>query len=237
MSTVYLLTLRQLTSAWRLGIMTVLATLPVLIAIVMLAQGEAPTVREFETAVVSAMLAGSIAPLVVLAISAPAFSNELEDRTLANLTLAPLPRRRIVAPKLLAALTISGPFVLASALATSWVAYLGDVRAVVAVTVGALAAVALYSSAFVLLGLVSTQAIGIGLLYIVVWEGFFSGFVAGARLLSIRYTAISMMHAIDARRFSWADQPGAVVAVGLTVLVFAGFFWLAVRRLKHMDVP
>ena len=35
----------------------------------------------------SAMLAGSIAPLVVLAIAAAAFANEIEDRTLANLTL------------------------------------------------------------------------------------------------------------------------------------------------------
>ena len=33
------------------------------------------------------MLAGSIAPLVVLAIAAAAFANEVEDRTLANLTL------------------------------------------------------------------------------------------------------------------------------------------------------
>lgn len=237
MSTVYLLTLRQLTSKWRLGIMTVLATLPAVIAIVMLAQREAPTVQEFEMAVLSAMLAGAIAPLVVLAISAPAFSNELEDRTLANLTLAPLPRWQIVAPKLLAALTMSAPFVVASAMMTSWVAYLGDVRAIVAVTVGALAGVALYSSAFVLLGLVTTQAIGIGLLYIVVWEGFFSGFVAGARLLSIRYTSISLMHAIDGRRFAWATHPSAVVAVGVTLLVFVGFLWLAVRRLRRMDVP
>jgi ABC-2 type transport system permease protein len=237
MSTVFVLTLRQLTSKWRLAIMLILAALPAVIAVAMLAEREAPSMQEFETAVLGAMLAGSIAPLVVLAISAPAFSNELEDRTLANLTLAPLPRWQIVVPKLLATLTMSAPFVVVSALVTSYVAYLGDLRAVLAVTVGALAGVAMYASAFVLLGLLSTQAIGVGLLYIVVWEGFFSGFVAGARLLSIRYTAISVMHAIDARRFSWGTHPSALVATVVTLLVVGGFLWLAVRRLRRMDVP
>ena len=237
MSTVYLLTLRQLTSKWRVAIMTVLATLPAVIALVMVADRQAPSVQEFETVVLGAMLAGSIAPLVVLAIAAPAFANELEDRTLANLTLAPLPRWQIVVPKLLAVLTMSAPFVVTSALVTSWVAYLGDVHAIVAVTVGALAGVVLYASAFVLLGLVSTQAIGIGLLYVVVWEGFFAGFVAGARLLSIRYTSVALMHALDERRFAWAPQPSASVVMVVTLLLLGGFVSLAVRRLRRMDVP
>lgn len=237
MSTVYWLTLRQLTSKSRLAIMTALATLPAIIALVMVGEREAPSVREFETIVLGAMLAGSIAPLVVLAIAAPAFANELEDRTLANVTLAPLPRWKIVVPKLLAVLTMSAPFVVASALATSWVAYLGDVHAVVAVTVGALAGVVLYASAFVLLGLVSTQAIGIGLLYVVVWEGFFAGFVAGARLLSIRYTSVALMHALDERRFAWASQPRPSVVILITLFVVGGFVWLTVRRLRRMDVP
>lgn len=237
MATVYLLTLRQLMSKWRIAIMAVLATLPVIIALAMTSESSAPSVYEFELAVLSAMLAGAIAPLVVLAISAPAFSNELEDRTLANLTLAPIARWKIVTPKLLASLTMSAPFVVASAVATSWIAYLGDVRAIVAVTAGALAGVALYASAFVLLGLVTTQAIGIGLLYIVVWEGFFSGFVAGARLLSIRYTSIALIHALDERRFAGASHPNAIVAALVFALAFAAFTWLAVRRLRTMDVP
>ena len=237
MYTVYLLTLRQLTSKWRMGIMTVLAALPAIIAAVMVSSHHAPTVRQFETGVLGAMLCGAIAPLVVLAIAAPAFANELEDRTLANLTLAPVPRWHIVIAKLLAVLTMSAPFVVASALMTSWIAFLGDPRAMMAVTLGALAGVTLYTSAFVLLGLMSTQAIGIGLLYVVVWEGFFSGFVAGARLLSIRYTSVALMHALDERRFSWAPNLDAIPAAAVTLLGVAGFVWLSVRRLRRMDVP
>jgi ABC-2 type transport system permease protein len=195
-------------------------------------------VWDFEQAVLGAMLAGAIAPLVVLAIGAAAFSNEIEDRTLANLTLSPIPRWQIVLPKLLAAITIAGPFIAASAFATSWIAFLGDIRAVTAVTVSLLVGVALYSSAFVYLGLVTTQAIGIGLLYIVLWEGFFSQFVAGVRLLSIRHYAISLMYGLDPRRFEpLDDQLSLWVTIALCVLVFGGFLLLSVRRLRRMDVP
>jgi ABC-2 type transport system permease protein len=237
MGPVYQLTLRQLSGKWRLSIMTVLASLPVIIAVIMLRSDSAPSVREFENAILSAMLAGSIAPLVVLAIAAAAMGNELEDRTLANLTLSPIPRWKIAVPKLLGVITIAAPFTLVSAFLTSWIAFLGDVQASIAVTVSALVGVALYASAFVWLGLVSSQAIGVGLLYIVLWEGFFAGFVSGVRLLSIRHYAIGVMHGLDPRRFAVGDQLSLTVALIMSALVFGGFLFSSVRRLRRMDVP
>jgi ABC-2 type transport system permease protein len=237
MGSVYRLTLRQLSGKWRLLIMAVLAAMPVIIAAVMLRDSTAPSVVEFETAILSAMLAGSIAPLVVLAIAAAALGNEVEDRTLANLTLSPIPRWKIAVPKLLGVITIAAPFIAVSAFLTSWVAFIGDVQASMAVTVSAVIGVALYASAFVWLGLVSTQAIGIGLLYIVLWEGFFSGFVSGVRLLSIRHYAIALMHELDPRRFAGGDRLSLTVALIMSVLVFGGFLVLSIRRLRRMDVP
>lgn len=237
MGTVYRITLRQLTGRWRLVIMTVLALLPVVVAVLMLRSDSAPSVREFEGVVLSAMLAGSIAPLVVLAIAAAAFGNELEDRTIANLTLAPLPRWQVALPKLLAVLTLAIPFIATSAALTAHFAFLADARATMAVTASAIVGVALYSSAFTWLGLVTTQAIGVGLLYIVLWEGFFSGFVAGVRLLSIRHWAVAVMHGLDERRFAAMTLPGLTAAVVVSTLVFATFLFLAIRRLRRMDVP
>ena len=237
MGPVYRLTLRQLSGRWRLSIMTVLASLPVIIAVIMLRSKDAPSVDDFEKGVLSAMLAGSIAPLVVLAIAAAALGNEVEDRTLANLTLSPVPRWKIAVPKLLGVMTIAAPFIAASAFLTSWVAFLGDTTASVAVTVSALVGVALYASAFVWLGLVSTQAIGIGLLYIVLWEGFFSGFVSGVRLLSIRHYAIDLMHGLDPRRFAVGRHLSLTAALIMAALVFGGFLVLSIRRLRRMDVP
>lgn len=237
MGAVYRLTLRQLSGRWRISIMTVLAAMPVIISVLMLRSSSAPSVAEFEQIVLSTMLAGSIAPLVVLAIGAAAFANEIEDRTLANLTLSPIPRWKIGLPKLLATITIAGPFMAVSAFATSYVAFLGDMTATVAVTVSALAGVALYASAFVWLGLVSTQAIGLGLLYIVLWEGFFSEFVSGVRLLSIRHYATAVMHGLDPRRFAQHDHLSFAVAVIMSALVLGGFLLLSIRKLRRMDVP
>lgn len=237
MPEVYFLTLRQMAGKWRLTAMTLLAALPVLVTLLAVRSDSAPSVPDFEMLALSGLLAGSILPLVVLAIAASAFANELEDRTLANLTLAPIPRSRIVLSKLLGSMTLSGPFILLSALLTAHIAFLGDARATIAVSLGALGGVALYAAAFTWLGLYTTQAIGVGLLYIVVWEGLFSGFVSGVRMLSIRHYSIGLMHAIDARRFAGSDVMSPMAAIIVSVVVFTGFVLLSIRRLRQMDVP
>lgn len=239
MRSVYLLSLGQLLGRWRLLIMTVLASLPVLITLLAVGDTTAPSVDAFERMVLNGMIAGSITPLVVLAIATAAFANEIEDRTLANLTLSPIPRWQIVVPKLLAVISVAAPFIVISALVTSHFAFLADARATLAVTGAALASVVLYSAAFVWLGLVTTQAIGIGLLYIVLWEGFFSGFVPGVRMLSIRYHSIALMHGFDERRFDFAADGllGFGVAIAMAVVVVGAFLLLSVRRLRRMDVP
>lgn len=237
MGPVFLLTLRQLAGRWRLLILTVLASMPVVIAALTLRSTQAPGVAEFEDVVFSTMLAGSIVPLVVLAIASAAFANELEDRTLANLTLSPIPRWQIVIGKLLGAIAIATPFILVSAVVTAHLAFLGDVTAILAVATASFVGIALYSAAFLWLGLATSQAIGIGLLYIVLWEGFFAGFVSGVRLLSIRHYTVAVMHTLDPRRFAGDANLSTTVVVITTLVVFCGFLILAVRRLRRMDVP
>ncbi|HYD54555.1 MAG TPA: hypothetical protein VEA99_18115, partial [Gemmatimonadaceae bacterium] len=80
-------------------------------------------------------------------------------------------------------------------------------------------------------------AIGIGLLYIILWEGFFAGFVQGVRLLSIRHHAIALMHGLDPRRFAEFEHLDFRVASVAAVVVFGAFLWMTVRRLRVMDVP
>ena len=237
MRSVYYLTLRQLSGSSRLAIMTVLAAMPVIVMVPMLGENEAPSVADFESFVLSGMMIGAIVPLVVLAIAVAAFGNEIEDRTLANLTLSPIPRWRIALAKLLAAITIAAPLIALSALITAHMALLGEWTATIAITVSAVAAVAMYASMFVWLGLVSAQAVALGLLYVVLWEGFFSEFVAGVRLLSIRHYALALMHGLDERRFATPNQMSMTVALIMVTLVIGGFLLLSIRRLRRMDVP
>lgn len=237
MLAVYLITLRQLSGKWRLLVMAVLAAMPVAISAITLASSRAPSVNEFETTVLSAMLSGSIMPLVVLAIGGAAFANETEDRTLANLTLSPLPRWKIVWAKLLGVITVAGPFIATSAFLTAYIGFTGDRVAALAVTVSALVGLALYGAAFTWFGLLTSYAIGFGLLYIMLWEGFITSFVSGARVLSIRHYSISWMHGLDARRFADLPHESFVSVVIISAAAFAVFVYLAVRRLRRMDIP
>jgi hypothetical protein len=45
------------------------------------------------------------------------------------------------------------------------------------------------------------------------------------------------MHGLDERRFAGADHLGLSAAVATSVVVFAGFLLLSIRRLRRMDVP
>lgn len=237
MGSIFRLTVQQLSGRWRLVIMTVLAAMPVAFTALVVRSSATPFVTEFETVVLSTMLAGSIGPLIVLAIAAVALGNEVDDRTLANLTLSPLPRWQIVVPKLGGAVAVAAPFLLTSAFLTSHLAFNRDATATFAVTASALAGLVMYASAFVWLGLVSKHAIGVGLLYIVLWEGFFSGYVSGIRFLSIRHYAIAIMHGLDPRRFADAPHVGLAVALGVSAGLVVLFALLTVRRLRRMDVP
>ncbi len=237
MGSVFWLTLRQASGRMRLLIIAVLASLPVLIALAAVGDTTAMSVEEFEVFALGGMLAGSIIPLVVLAIASSAFGNEVEDRTLANLTLSPIPRWKIALPKLLATVSVSGVFIVVGAFFTSQIAFNVDLKATLAVTGSAFAGVLMYSSVFVWLGLVTTQAIGFGLVYIVLWEGFFAGFVSGVRFLSIRRYAEALMHGLDERRFATADSLNLAFAITISTVVVVGFLLLTVRRLRRMDVP
>ena len=237
MNSVFMLTLRQLTGRWRLTIMTVLAVMPIVFTAFVALSSDAPFVSEFEVIVLSTMLAGSIAPLIIVSIASVAFANEVEDRTLANLTLSPLPRWQVVAPKLGAAVAVAAPFVVGSAFFTSFLAFNRDLTAVFAVTASAVVGLLMYASFFVWLGLVTKQAIAVGLVYIVLWEGFFSGYVSGIRFLSVRHYATAFMHGLDPRRFVDAPHVGLGVAIGVAVAVFTVFLFLSVRRLRRMEVP
>jgi ABC-2 type transport system permease protein len=217
--------------------MSVLGAGPVLFTALVVQGSFAPSVVEFELVVISTMLAGSIAPLIIVAIASVAFANEIEDRTLANLTLSPIPRWQIVVPKLAGAVAVAAPFITGSAFLTAFLAFNHDMTATFAVTASAFVGLLMYSSVFVWLGLVTKQAIGVGLLYIVLWEGFFSGYVSGIRFFSIRHYATALMHGMDPRRFAQDTHVEFGVAIAVSVAVFTLFLLLSTRRLRRMDVP
>lgn len=244
MTTIYLLSIRQLVGKWRLLILLGLSALPLIPAAIAAGETNKPTGADLDDFLLDGMLASAILPVVVLAVATAAFGNEVEDKTLGNLTLTPVRRWRIVVAKLAAAITVGAPFLVGSALASVLIGYSGAGvdgagEAAVAAAIAVLIGVAVYSAVFLWAGLVTTHPLGFGLLYVFLWEGLFASFVSRIKYLSVREYTLSIVTAIDSSRFSASDQhviPPAAGIVGAAV-VFSVFVVLAVRRIRTMDVP
>lgn len=245
MGSIFRLSLRQMAKRRRLLIILLLAILPVVVAAIVSAfvgrdeSHSASSINTMWANLLDAMLIAAILPLVTIALATAAFGEELEDRTLGYLVLKPISRWRIVLPKLLACIVVAGPLLIVSGVAATLLGLDGSVRAGVAVGVAILAGVAAYSAIFMWAGLISGRALAFGLIYVLLWEGLLSTFLDGVRYFSVRAYSLAIMHGIDENHFAALSSraiefpAGIVGAVAVTIV----FFFLAVRRLRRMDVP
>ena len=241
MREVFLLSIRQLTGPVRLGLILLLSALPVALAAILAATtGEEGIGRDdFVNVMLSGLLVAGVLPIVVMTLGTAAFGNELEDGTLGNLALMPLARWQIVLPKLLATLTISVPMIIASGVATSLIGIGFEVRATLSVAVALLLGVASYSAIFTWTGLVTSRALAVALLYVILWEGIIGSLIRGVGYLSVRGYTLGVLHGLDSAAFDAVGDrvislPAAIVGA---LLVTAVFYGLAVWRLTRMDVP
>ena len=240
---VYTLSIRQLLGWRRLLVLLGLAAVPLIPAAINAASATPWYPWDADEVLLDHLLSAAILPLVTLTIATAAFGNELEDKTLGNLTLTPIPRGRIVLAKLGAVLTVALPFVVASAVASVLLGYGGgDIpgsgKAAAAAAVAFAVGVVVYSAVFLWLGLVTSHPLGFGLLYVFVWEGLFATFVSGIRYLSIRQYTLGLVTAVDPSRFFGADETivGSPMAIAGSAAVLGVFVFLAVLRLRRMDV-
>jgi ABC-2 type transport system permease protein len=240
---VYTLSIRQLLGRRRVLVLLGLAAVPLIPAAINAASANPWYPWDADQALLDNLLSAAILPLVTLTIATAAFGNELEDRTLGNLTLTPIGRGRIVLAKLAAALTVALPFVVGSATASVLLGYggagfIGSGKAAVAAAVAFAVGVAVYSAVFLWLGLVTSHPLGFGLLYVFVWEGLFGSFVSGIRYLSIRQYTLGLVTTVDPSRFLGTDLTvvGTSTAIAGSAVVLGVFVLLAVRRLRRMDV-
>ncbi len=116
----------------------------------------------------------------------------------------------------------------------------GDLGAAVVYTVVAAVAAVVYCALFVLLGVLTGNAVVIGLLYALIWETTVAGVVPGARALSVRQWALSLGEALlgpDAAARLGVDADLALpVALVLMVAVVLGATWWATRLLGRLGL-
>ena len=231
--TVARLTVRGLLGRRRGLLLLAVPALLLVLAVVIRAtvgQDESTTVN-----VLGTLALGTLVPLLGLIAGTGAIGPEIDDGSIIYLLAKPLPRWKIITTKLLVSFGCTVAF---GALPTylAGVILFGDFGGVaVAYGIGALVAGAAYSAIFLLLGVVSRNAVVYGLLYSLVWESVIGGYVSGAKTLSVRQWALAVARKI-------AD-PGVVTsavhlptAVPLLVVVTLGASALAAVRLSRLTL-
>ena len=233
------LTLKQMFSPWRLIIVVFLSSLPTLLWIVVNAftNEQAKFDDDMINAVIDGMIIGAIMPIITMTLATSAFSNEVEDKTLQYLVLKPVSRLNIILSKLFATLLISIPLTIACGLSPTLLSG-GSAKPLFVLTLGLLSGVIAYSAIFTWLGLITNQALGFALVYVLIWEGILSTFLSGIRYLSIRGYTLAILNGMDDKGFEILESrviefPAAVVG---TISVTLVFIILAYYRLRTMDV-
>ncbi len=253
MFTVFSLTLRQLTGTRRQVILWLFALLPLAFAILIRNLTD-DYVDVILGPAFSLLLIPVVLPLVVAILATTALGEDVEDRTLSYIVLRPVPRWQIIAAKYVAVVILAAVPLLLLGAATAAVAFIGDlsgesvfdyesvIKPILGVIAGLAIGVVAYSAAFMWLGLISGQALGIAIVYVFVWEGVAAGIFGGIRYLSVRSYSITTMKEIGGEPL---DLVGAIagseialnVALGSAAAVVVAFLALTLIQLRNMDVP
>ena len=229
--------LRQAASPGRLGLIVLLALLPLAIAVILRLAGQEDDVIE---TVLDPLVIALFLPIAVMTVATTAFGNEVEDRTLGLLTTKPASRAYIVLVKLVATLAITAPMVVVLSVAVTVMGDGGDsARTALAAAIGAALGALAYASIFIWAGLITSRALGFGLAYVLIWEALMTSLIDGARFLSVRSYAKSIMQGLDDGALDvFAQTPiGLPTALAGVAIVSVVFTYLTVRRLNKMDVP
>jgi ABC-2 type transport system permease protein len=172
-----------------------------------------------------------VLPLTALIIGTSVLGAEIDDGSILHLLATPVNRLSVVLSKFTAAVMLTVVFgaipeYLAAAIARGPAGKLS-----VGLLIGAVVAAIGYNALFVMLSLLTSRAIAVGLLYLLVWEGLLGNLVGGVRVLSIGQYSVSVANAIagtSALNAHLTLATAIIMAAAVTVIALA----VASRRLS-----
>jgi ABC-2 type transport system permease protein len=176
-----------------------------------------------------------VVPLTALIIGTSVLGAEIDDSSVISLLATPIRRSTVVLSKFVAAVIITVTFAavgeyLAGAIATG-----PGSKLAIGLLAGAAAASVVYNALFVMLSVVTTRAIAVGLLYLLVWEGLLGSLVGGVRLLSVDQYALGIANSIAHKTQLNAHLTlGTAVGMGVVVTCLALVF--AAVRLRSFSL-
>lgn len=173
-------------------------------------------------------------PLTALILGTGVLGAEIDDGSAIHLLATPVSRSSVVVTKWVVAAAGTMVFAALPELIAGLLAPHSG-KLAVALFAGSLAGSVIYTAVFVAASVLTTRAIAIGLLYVLIWEGLLSNLVGGVRILSIAHYALGIANAIDADPNLQAGLTLATSII-LGVVVTVGALILASRRLAAFAI-
>lgn len=231
-------TIRALLNRRRTLLMLLLASAPVLIAILIRIAGRAADPERLAATVLDTLVLRTVLPLIALVFGTAAIGSELEDGSAAFLLTKPVARWKIVAAKLLGASALTAVLVVPAAVLAGLLIsgdQGGGAALTVAAAIASIVAIVVYCAIFVTLSIATGRSLVIGLVYVLLWEGVLAGLFEGTRVLSVRKYALAIGAAIDPTG-RLRGELDLAPALGLAVVVTMAAFALAVDRLTKYQI-
>lgn len=233
-------TVAQLTARSLLGrrrTLLLLALPAILIALSIAVRVLAGEDQAMSVSLLGGFTLGTMVPLLGLIVGTGAIGPEIDDGSIIYLLSKPVSRFHIATTKFAVAAGIVTVVAAVPTLIAGWILVGTSDGVAVGYAVGAAVAGLGYSALFLLLAVLTRNAVVAGLLYALIWEGLIGGFVPGAQALSIQQWALSITERIVGGA---AEQLGVVSAVDLAAavpllaVVILGGTWYAGFRLRTL---
>jgi len=209
---------------------------PVILLLVTVALTAAhPARASWPSAVLGEFGLAVVLPLTALIIGTSVLGAEIDDGSVVHLLATPVRRSTVILSKFLVAAALTMLFVAVPELLAGVIATGGASRLALGLFAGALAGSVIYNAVFVMISALTTRAIAVGLLYLLIWESLLGNFVGGARLLSVEQYSLGIANSI-AHDASLNAHLGVGTATAMGVLVTAVTLALAIRRLAAFSL-
>jgi ABC-2 type transport system permease protein len=173
-------------------------------------------------------------PLTALIIGTSVLGAEIDDGSIVHLLATPVSRTSVILTKFAVASVLTMTFAAIPELIAGLIAPTGG-KLAIALLVGAIAGSVVYSAIFVMASAVTSRAIAIGLLYVLIWEGLLSNIIGGVRILSAGHYALGIANGIDQNTNLRAGL-SLDTAIVMAVIVTVAALWLGIRRLSSFGV-
>ena len=173
-------------------------------------------------------------PLTALVIGTSVLGAEVDDGSIVHLLATPVSRASVILTKFTVACLLTIAFAAIPELIAGMIAPTGS-KLAIALLVGAVAGSVVYSAIFVMASALTSRAIAVGLLYVLIWEGLLSNIIGGVRILSAGHYALGIANGIDHNDNLRAGL-SLDTAVIMAAIVTVAALWLGIRRLSSFNI-